>query len=388
MAQETISFENEEAMIDLLDSPGLLTILIAAILLLSCLRKKGYLLIGMTRSSRAILRHNAGCRLLAKAKYAEASAKFSEAIRLNPQQAASLASRGVAAFHLNQFDNALADFEEGLRLSPQNATILANRAHLHLTQGNLDAALSDANAALEIDPRDESALGCRVGIWTKRESLDRAFEDCNQLIANGHQFGEYYYIRGSVYFTRNDYGNAVEDFNEAIRLGELRALSNRGMVWLGIRDYDRAIADFEAAIDYDPNDALHFNNRGAAYLKKGEYSKAIVDLQRAMRMNPTFANPYKNLAWLRATCPKGEFRDGAEAVYFARKALDLVGKSATAEWFDIMAAAYAEAGDFENAVTWQVRSVECANADSLSDLKGRLEKYQRREKFRDCLSVS
>src|SRR5207244_689234 len=89
------------------------------------------------------------------------------------------------------------------------------------------------------------------------------------------------------------------------------------------------------------------------------YSRAVSDFDEAMRLSPALPNSYKNLAWLLATCPQPEFRDGAKAVAHAQKALELSDHKVV-EWFAILAAAHAEAGNFEEAIRWQTQCIDKA----------------------------
>ncbi len=66
---------------------------------------------------------------------------------------------------------------------------------------------------------------------------------------------------------------------------------------------------------------------------------------------------FNELAWTRATCGQPELRDGKKAVMYATKACQVT------EWkylnyFDTLAAAYAECGDFDNAVKWVIKSLD------------------------------
>ena len=81
-----------------------------------------------------------------------------------------------------------------------------------------------------------------------------------------------------------------------------------------------------------------------------------------------------NVAWLRATHPNDEARDGAEAVALAQRACELTGARNLA-LLSTLAAAYAEAGRFSEAVTTQQRVCELAVAQGQAALA---ENFQRR----------
>ena len=118
-----------------------------------------------------------------------------------------------------------------------------------------------------------------------------------------------------------------------------------------------------------------------------ENHKAIADYEHAIAIKPTYASAYASLAWLQATSAHEKFRDGRKAVENANKAKQLsVGKN----WrvLDILAAAYAECGDFETAKTWQAKTVELAVSDkSITEkgkqgLRSRLELYEKGKPYR------
>lgn len=95
------------------------------------------------------------------------------------------------------------------------------------------------------------------------------------------------------------------------------------------------------------------------------------------------------LAFFRAACPVAEFRDGAKAVELATKACELMDwKNA---WFvNTLAAAYAEAGDFDFAVKWQKRAIdllpEDASPEVRADYESRLKLYESGKPYRESPS--
>jgi tetratricopeptide (TPR) repeat protein len=117
--------------------------------------------------------------------------------------------------------------------------------------------------------------------------------------------------------------------------------------------------------------------------KKGDEDGAIACYREAIRLNPKSVNSLNDLAWVRAAGPDG-MRDGTEAVDLATRACELTGWK-NPRFLDTLAAAYAEAGDFEKAVEYQKKAAALAVGDKEleADLRSRIALYERKQPFRD-----
>jgi tetratricopeptide (TPR) repeat protein len=91
-----------------------------------------------------------------------------------------------------------------------------------------------------------------------------------------------------------------------------------------------------------------------------------------------------NLARVLATAPDAKLRDSKRAVEAAKKAVDMI-KYRDGRFLDTLAAAYAEAGDFDKAVEAQQRALD--DPDHMKDdgagARKRLQLYRDRKPFRD-----
>lgn len=99
--------------------------------------------------------------------------------------------------------------------------------------------------------------------------------------------------------------------------------------------------------------------------------------------------PRNNLAWLRATCGDPKVRDGDEAVQLAKRAVEL-SSSNDAESLDTLAAAYAEAGQFVDAVAIAKQAMGLAESSAVrklaKEIEARLRLYEQGKPYREKLS--
>jgi tetratricopeptide (TPR) repeat protein len=194
-----------------------------------------------------------------------------------------------------------------------------------------------------------------------------------------------YFYRGLAYREKKEYDKAITDFTDAIRHDPESASCyyNRGIVYSRKREFGKALKDFDESVRLEPRNAIPYLGRGWAYDETKEYEKAAADYKRAIELDPKMSAAHNNLAWLRATCPVAKFRDGKQAVELATEACE---SSEWKVWFELntLAAAYAESGDFKEAVRWQKKAIELGTDDKafLDKARHRLKLYEKGEPYR------
>lgn len=162
------------------------------------------------------------------------------------------------------------------------------------------------------------------------------------------------------------------------------AYNRRGNAHERKGDYDAAIGNFTQAIRLNPDFAEAYKNRGHVYLMKGDHDHARRDFNQAIDLDPADDGAYNFIAWLLATAPDPGARNGAEAVRLAEKAVSLKD---IPNYRDTLAAAYAEAGRFEEAVRQQSRAIDMvrgqANRSTVAGFEERLSLYRQGKPYRD-----
>jgi tetratricopeptide (TPR) repeat protein len=130
--------------------------------------------------------------------------------------------------------------------------------------------------------------------------------------------------------------------------------------------------------------ALAYLNRGNAHRRLRQYDRAIADYEEGIKAKPGSSDGYDGLAWLLATAADAGARDGARAVEVAQKAVALV---ADARNLDTLAAAYAEAGRFPEAMATEEKALAMlrtqGDSEHLPDCERRLAAYRQGTPWHD-----
>lgn len=272
---------------------------------------------------------------------------FSDVINQAPT-ATAYHHRGIARHALGFDELAMRDLDEAVKLGLKEPALFINRANVWHSLGNDRNALSDINQAIEADPDNALAFNNR--------SL----------------------IRASL----GDMDGSLKDADEAIRLDPeyVDALNNRGVSLVKRGEFQAAIDDYTRAIELNSGFVEAYANRGYAAKRLGRFTEALSDYRQAVKLAPQSPQAFNDAAWLVATCPQEELRDGKLAVQYAKYACELT-EYKNGEFIDTLAAAYAANGQFPEAVKSQQQALTLLPEAAHAGARERLTLYQSEQPF-------
>ncbi len=168
---------------------------------------------------------------------------------------------------------------------------------------------------------------------------------------------EDWFEQGVDHLTANRLDNAIEAFTRSIEMipHDYEAYNNRGIAYSRKGISSLAELDFTKALELNPEFYDPLINRGITRQQQGAYAHALLDYLAAYQLRPESQRPQLLVVWLLASCPDTRLRNGALALNIVQQ---LAGNRPSEKLFPFLAAAYAEIGDFENAVPLQEKYLE------------------------------
>jgi tetratricopeptide (TPR) repeat protein len=277
-------------------------------------------------------------------------------------------------------------FSGRIRAQPEDSFAYTMRAVCHQDRNEMVDALEDYRQAIRFDPSNTS-LYCARGVARNAvKAYDLAIDDYNRAIRLDPKSALAYIGRGISWGGKKDYEKAIEDFNEGIWLEplSLTAYANRGLAWHFQKEYRKAIVDYDRVIQLDPENGLTYARRGLSWKALKAFAKAVADLESATRLDSNDPVAFDGLALIWATCPDPRYRDGKKAISAANRACELTFWK-TPAYLATLAAAHAEAGDFDAAMKWQSKA-NALDLDAEEKVRGatRLELYRQKSPYRDA----
>jgi tetratricopeptide (TPR) repeat protein len=304
-----------------------------------------------------------------------ALADLKKAIQSDPTHAETYDKMAEVLARLNKYDEALAAIDKARELDPQSLKPFVLKAQVHAMQRKFDAAVADLNEALTLDNGNVPLLLLRAGVYQEQGDKQKAQADLDQALKLKPNMPLVIRTRASFLAQNDRLDEAVAELEKLVKRDpkDAATLLQLGLMYGAKKNSPKAIETYTALLALIPDSWQALRCRGDAYLNVGRQADAVADYEKAFKLEPKDDGVLNNLAWVLCTSPDDKLRNGRRAIELATEACKLT-EYAVPHILSTLAAAYAETGDFDNAVKWAAKAVEIADKEPSKELPKELSK--------------
>lgn len=314
--------------------------------------------------------------LRTRSKLDDALAEVDKVLEQTPDDANALILQGEVFRELGNNEQALESFDRAIELSPQAPGPYQHRGEIYREQGEYDKALEAFNKVLELQPGELLTLVHRAEVYLRSGRFDEALADVDAVLEKqplvlAHR------IRAEVLANLNRLQEAIDEMESvsAAAPNDTELKMQLALYYQVDNKPRKAIDVYTAILTQESDHALALRSRGDAYLAVGDHAAAVADFEEALQHNSDDPALLNNLAWVLATSPDAEIRNGKRAVELATKACELTEYNKP-HILSTLAAAFAENGDFETAIEWSQKAVDMDDSEQEEQLSKELASYR------------
>jgi len=259
-----------------------------------------------------------------------------------------------------------------------------------LQKGKIDDGIVHYRSALQMQPDSWDAEYNLGTALLGKNQVDEAIVHCERAVRMRPTDPDARVSFGNALYQKGRIDEAIAQYQEAITAhpDHFLARYSLGHALLEKGELDGAIQVCRSALLLKPSDEDCQTTLAIALEEKGNRAEAIQHYQKALELEPSSIPTLTNLAWLLATSQDASLRNGLKAVELAKQADRLVGGTNPLV-LRTLAAAYAENGEFANAIKTGRSAMQLARMHGedalMTDLDQHIKFYQLGMPYRDTV---
>jgi tetratricopeptide (TPR) repeat protein len=287
---------------------------------------------------------------------------------------------------VRHWKNNLALFGHTIEVTENNYFIHHYYGDALFKEGRLDEAAFHFQESMRIRPRYKEPYNGLAKLFLEQGRIDEAIAVCTERMRFGPPEAAIYYRLGQAYYRKGDIDLAVKSYIKCLRLKPDSVSAHRGLTRATVQmgNPDVAITHLTEAVQLSPDFAPSHYYLACALNSKDRTQEAIKHFREALRIEPDWDKPMNSLAWILATHSQDGFRNSAEAIRLAERACELTDHQDPG-LVDTLAAAYAAAGRFDDAVAIAEKAIQLTasgdNKQRRQDIQNRLQLYKAHQPY-------
>jgi tetratricopeptide (TPR) repeat protein len=295
--------------------------------------------------------NNLGLALGQQGNYELASSHLRSALRIDPSQPEPHYNLGLCLMASGKLAEAVDEYQATLQVDPNHLLARNNLAVTLLLLGKPDEAAAQFAELVRLEPGSPDPLCSLGGILLRQAKFTNAESRFAEALARRPDFIPALTGLGQALAAEGKLAEAQAQFREVVRLCPSNAATHKdlGLSYAQQGKLEEAVREFQAQLQLQA-DPQAWYNLALAHAMQGNLKEAAANYEQVVTMKPDWPIALNDLAWIRATAPQAELRNGIEAVRLAERACQLNGGK-EARFFGTLDAAYAEAGRFAEAIT-------------------------------------
>jgi tetratricopeptide (TPR) repeat protein len=293
-----------------------------------------------------------GNALIEEGKLPEAIEECRRALQISPEYPEAHNTLGNIHAKQEKYDEAIADYRAAVQADPNYPDAHNGLSSALLKKGAFVEAEAEAREALRLTPMHLPALFSLATALHNQGKLDQAAEYYHRILELKPDLYTPRRYLGNIFVAQGKPDQAIAEDIMALKIRPQDADTRvvLGIVLLDKNRIDEATAQFLEAAKLQPTNAIANYQLALIHQSRKETSAAIDCYHKALKAQPDWPELLNNLAWILAANPDAALRNGAEAVALAERACKLSGYK-EGIFLGTLAAAYAEAGRFQDAIS-------------------------------------
>lgn len=283
----------------------------------------------------------------------QAIEQLEQTIVEHPQDARAYNNLGEIYMKMNAFDVARRYLSRAVSLSPDTPLYLFHMAKLDRVDGKLQQARAGFEKVLQLAPNHVGAMSDLAGLL----AIDKEYDQALKLLERARE----------------------------LTPGDSSLLLNEVHIMLAAGRKDQALKLAEQAYEQSGHDLTASSTLASAYAANGKWQLALSLFEQIHQQAVDHLPTIQRLAWLYATCPDEKIRDAGKAMQYAQLFFERIGRTNPTAW-DTLAAAHAQSGQFDEAITAINEAItrvkNLGRADLVPAYEQRLKAYQQKQPWR------